>query len=127
MMTKTSVMLAFGAALLLSGSQAASGAARRALSRYCAVDLNSLCAGITPGEGRTRACIESHMSELSVGCSARLSRAAWVANECHADIQQFCPHAVYGSIASCMKPHRGEVSDACKNALAYIASPANDR
>ena len=127
MMTKTSVMLALGAALMLGCSTAAVSAARHALSRFCAIDLKSLCAGTTPGEGRIRACIESHMSELSVGCSARLSRAAWVANECHADIQHFCPHAVYGSIASCMKPHLGEVSNACKSALAYIASPANDR
>src|SRR5271165_3674059 len=126
-MTKWSVMFPLGAALLLSGSMAAVGAAPHAMSRFCAIDLKSLCAGIMPGEGRIRACIESHISELSVGCSARLSRAAWVANECHADIQLFCPHAMYGSIASCMKPHLGEVSDPCKGALAFIASPGGDR
>ena len=126
-MTKGPLMFALGATLLLSGSTAAFGAAPHALSRFCAVDLKSLCAGVAPGEGRIRACLESHISELSVGCSARLSRAAWVAKECHADIQQFCPHAVYGSIASCMRPHLGEVSVPCKGALAYIASPASDR
>jgi hypothetical protein len=83
--------------------------------------------GHSARRGRIRACIESHISELSVGCSARLSRAAWVANECHADIQHFCPDATYGSIASCMKPHLGEVSDRCKGALAFIASPGSDR
>jgi Cysteine rich repeat len=126
-MTMRSSMFALGASLLLSGSTAAISATPHTLSRYCAVDLKSLCAGITPGEGRIHACLQSHISELSVGCSARLSRAAWVAKECHADIQQFCPHAVYGSIASCMKPHLGEVSDPCKGALAFIASPASDR
>jgi hypothetical protein len=85
-MTKRSLMFALGATLLLSGSTAAVSATPHTLSRYCAVDLNSLCAGIKPGEGRIHA--------LSVGCSARLSRAAWVAKECHADIQHFCPHAV---------------------------------
>jgi hypothetical protein len=125
-MERSSIVLALGATLLLSGSAAAIAAPPHTLSRYCAVDLKSLCAGIAPGEGRIRDCIQAHISELSVGCSARLSRAAWVAKECHADIQQFCPHAVYGSIASCMKPHLGEVSDACKGALAFIASPAND-
>ena len=124
-MTKSSLMLALCATVLLSGS--AVSATRHSLSRYCAVDLKSLCAGIKPGEGRIHACIESHMSELSVGCSARLSRAAWVAKECHADIQQFCPHAVYGNIASCIRPHLGEVSEPCKGALAYIASPASGR
>ncbi len=126
-MTKWSVMFALGAALLLSGSIAAVGAAPHAMSRFCAVDLKSLCAGVKPGEGRIRACIESHISGLSVGCSARLSRAAWVAKECHADIQHFCPDAIYGSIASCMKPHLGGVSDGCKGALAFIASPGSDR
>ncbi len=126
-MTKRSLIFALGAMLLLSGSTAALSAAHTNLSRYCAVDLKSLCAGITPGEGRIHACLQSHIGELSVACSARLSRAAWVARECHADIQQFCPHAVYGSIASCMKPHLGEVSDPCKGALASIASPASDR
>jgi hypothetical protein len=125
-MSKTTLPLALGAALLLSGPTAAISATRHTLSRYCAVDLKSLCAGIAPGEGRIRACLEAHIGELSVGCSARLSRAAWVANECHADIQHFCPGAVYGSIASCMKPHLGEVSETCKSALAYVASPAND-
>ena len=126
-MTIRSSMFALGASLLLSGSTAAISATPHTLSRYCAVDLKSLCAGITPGEGRIHACLQSHISELSVGCSVRLSRAAWVAKECHADIQQFCPHAVYGSISSCMKPHLGEVSDPCKGALAFIASRASDR
>ena len=84
-------MFALGATLLLSGSTAAVSATPHTLSRYCAVDLQSLCAGIKPGEGRIHACLQSHISELSVGCSARLSRAAWVAKECHADIQRFLP------------------------------------
>ena len=120
-------MFALGATLLVSGSTAAVSATPHTLSRYCAADLKSLCAGIKPGAGRIHACLQSHISELSVGCSARLSRAAWVAKECHADIQQFCPHAVYGNIASCMEPHLGEVSDPCKGALAFVASPASDR
>ena len=70
--------VALGAALLLT----ASTASVRAEDRDCTVDLKSMCAGITPGEGHIRACIEAHMSELSVGCSSRLSKAAWVFSEC---------------------------------------------
>ena len=113
-MTKITLMIALGTTLLLSGSTAAISATPHTLSRYCTVDLKSLCAGITPGEGHIRACIQSHISELSVGCSARLSRAAWVATECNGDIQHFCPHATYGNIAGCMRPHLGEVSDHAK-------------
>ncbi len=115
--------VALGAAMLLTAPTASIQAAER----LCAVDLKSLCAGITPGEGRIHACIQAHISELSVGCSDRLAKAAWAAKECHADIEQFCPHAKYGGIAHCMKPHLGEVSDQCKGALAFLASPASDR
>ena len=79
--------LALGAALLLM----ASTASVRAEDRDCTVDLKSMCAGIAPGEGHIRACIQAHMSQLSVGCSSRLSKAAWVFGECKGDIQQSVP------------------------------------
>ena len=66
--------LALGAALLVT----ASTASVRAEDRDCTVDLKALCAGVAPGEGRIQACIQAHISELSVGCSSRLSKAAWV-------------------------------------------------
>ena len=59
-------MFALGTTLLLSGSTAAVSATPHTLSRYCAVDLKSLCAGIKPGEGRIHARLQSHISELSV-------------------------------------------------------------
>src|SRR5579871_1761047 len=114
--------LALCAALMLTASMAPV----RAEDRDCTVDLKSLCAGVTPGEGAVRACIQAHIGELSVGCSSRLSKAAWVLSECHADVQHFCPDAKYGGIADCMKPHLGEVSDQCRGAIAFIASPAGD-
>ena len=113
---------ALGAALLLT----ASTASVRAEDRDCTVDLKSLCAGVTPGEGRIQACIQAHISELSVGCSSRLSKAAWVFSECRADINHFCPDAHYGTISDCMRPHLGEVSDQCRGAIAFIASSAED-
>jgi hypothetical protein len=79
--------VALGAALFLT----ASAASVQAEDRDCTVDLKSLCAGVAPGEGHVQACIQSHISELSVGCSSGLSKAAWIATECHADIQHFCP------------------------------------
>jgi len=114
--------VALSAAMVL----AASTASVQAEDRDCTVDLKSMCAGIAPGEGHIRACIQAHMSELSVGCSSRLSKAAWVFSECKADIQQFCPQATYGNIANCMRPHLGETSDQCRGAMAFIASPAGD-
>ena len=62
---------ALGAALFLSGSNVAVNAMGGCHPRRtCAVDLNSLCTGITPGEGRIPACLMSHMANLSTTCSA---------------------------------------------------------
>ena len=118
------------AVLFLVGSAVtamARGGGGGAPPQTCAVDLKSLCAGITPGEGRVRACIISHMSQLSTACSTKLSRAAYVAKECETDVKQFCGKVKSGGnrIASCMRPHLGGVSRSCKGALAFIAAPGN--
>jgi hypothetical protein len=115
--------VALSAALVLS----ASTAPVQAEERDCAVDIKSLCAGIAPGGGHVLACLQSHISQLSVGCSSILSKAAWTAKECAPDIQHFCPEAKVGTIADCMRPHLGEASAQCRSALAFIASPASDR
>ena len=123
--------VAFGAALLLSASTVAvnaMGGGSCHLRKTCAVDLNSLCAGVRPGEGRIPACLRAHMANLSTTCSAELSRKVYVATRCEADVKRFCGNAISGgdSIASCMQTHLGQVSNSCKSALAYIdALPSN--
>ena len=127
-MKTSSLLIALGAALLLTGSWGARAQEGLFTSeRDCAVDVGSLCAGVKPGEGRVLACLQSHVGELSVGCSTVLSKAIWTAQQCAADIKHFCPNATFGTVSSCMKPHLGEVSGTCKAALAFMASPAADR
>ena len=53
-------------------------------------------------------------------------RRIWSSQQCKGDIQHFCPHATYGNISDCMRPHLGEASDQCRGAIAFIASPAGD-
>ena len=129
-MKTASCAIAISAALLLVGSVASvqargGGGAPR---QTCAVDLKALCAGITPGNGRIRACMMSHMGDLSAACSAKLSRASYVAKECESDVKQFCGSVKsgHGRIAACMKPHLREVSKPCKGALAFIAAPGRN-
>ena len=127
-MTKSLFAMAFGAGLLLTGSFGASAQEGLFTSeRDCAADVQSLCAGVRPGGGRVLACLQSHVGNLSVGCSTILSKAVWTAQQCSGDIHQFCPSATFGSVSDCMKPHLGEVSGTCKSALAFMASPAADR
>jgi hypothetical protein len=56
-----------------------------------------------------------------------LSKAYWTAKECAVDIREFCPHATFGNISNCLRPHLGEASESCKAALAFMASPAASR
>jgi hypothetical protein len=127
-MKTTFYAVALGAALLLTGSVGASAQEGLFTSeRDCTTDVQSLCAGVKPGGGRVLACLQSHVSDLSVGCSTILSKAIWVARECAGDIHQFCPTATFGNVSDCMRPHLGEASATCKSALAFMASPAADR
>jgi hypothetical protein len=119
---------AVGATLLLAGSWRIS--AQDALftsERDCTADVWSLCARVMPGGGRVLGCLHSHLSELSVGCSTILSKASWTAQECAIDIREFCPHATFGNISDCLKPHLDEASSTCKSALTFMASPAAGR
>jgi hypothetical protein len=122
--------VALGAALLLSASTVAvnaMGGGSCHLRKTCAVDLDSLCAGVTPGEGRIPACLRAHMANLSTTCSAELSRKVYVATACEAEVKHFCGNAISGDhIASCVQTHLGEVSGSCKSALAYIDAPSNN-
>ena len=123
--------VALRAVLLLSASTVAvnaMGGGSCHLRKTCAVDLDSLCAGVRPGEGRIPACLRAHMANLSSSCSAKLSREVYVATTCEAEVKRFCGNAISGvnSIASCMQTHLGQVSNSCKSALAYIdALPSN--
>jgi hypothetical protein len=128
MMRTAVTTVALGAALLLTGSWGARAQEGLFTSeRDCTTDVQSLCANVKPGGGRVLACLQSHVGDLSVGCSTILSKAIWTAQQCAGDIHQFCPTATFGSVGDCMKPHLGEVSGTCKAAMAFMASPAADR
>ncbi len=123
-MKTASIAVALGAALLLSASTVTVNAMGGSchLRKTCAVDLDALCAGVTPGEGRARACLTAHMANMSTFCSAKLSREIYLATECEADVKHFCGNVISGGdrIASCVQTHFGEVSGSCRSALASI-------
>ena|ERR1700745_881387 len=94
-------------------------AQQTAIANACAADIKSLCAGVTPGEGRLEACIKTHSGEASDGCRAALLKDAAIRNACAADIKQNCAGIPLGSgrLGACMKAHFANLSDACKKAL----------
>jgi hypothetical protein len=124
----TSWAVALGATLLLPGSwRVAAQDALFTSERDCTADVLSLCERVMPGSGRVLGCLHMHVRELSVGCSTILSKASWTAKECADDIREFCPHAPFGNVSSCLQAHLGEASASCRSALAFMASPAASR
>ncbi len=106
------------AALLLSGSAAV------AEEKPCATDIKTLCAGVQPGEGRIKACIKSHLTELSQTCEDRVLTVAVTGKVCKSDLSNLCASAVAGTggVRACVKAHMAEVSDACKDAISRTAA-----
>jgi hypothetical protein len=105
-------------ALLLS----ASGAAAQQ-GDPCGGDIKTLCASVKPGDGRIKACIKSHLGELSPTCQDRLLTVAVTAKTCKADVAKLCSGIAPGTggIRTCIKSHVAELSDPCKDAMSRVA------
>src|SRR6476660_10292696 len=108
------------AALLLSGS----GAVAQQAGKPCAGDIKTLCAGIQPGEGRIKACIKSHLTNLSPTCEDRLLTVAVSGKVCKSDVTKLCAGIVPGTggIRACIKSHMAQVSDPCRDAMSQAAA-----
>ena len=106
--------------LLLLGSVAVAQLA----PKPCAGDIKTLCAGIQPGEGRIKACIKSHLTELSPTCDDRVLTVAVAGKVCRTDVTNLCGGVVPGTggIRACIKSHMAAVSDPCKDAMSRAAA-----
>ena len=90
----------------------------------CREDIQKFCAGVQPGGGRYRDCLEQHAAQLSPACQKHLSEvkgkvAAW-RQACQPDVQKFCTGVTpgRGNIARCLRQHHDDLSQACKDQLA---------
>jgi hypothetical protein len=106
--------------LLLSGPVATAQQA----DKPCAGDIKTLCAGVQPGEGRIKACIKSHLTDLSPTCADRVLTVAVTGKVCKTDVAKLCAGIVPGTggIRACVKSHMAEVSDPCRNAMSQVAA-----
>ena len=102
-------------ALLLPGSVAVA----QQTGKPCASDIKTFCAGVQPGEGRIKACIKSHLTELSPTCQDSVLTVAVTGKVCKSDIAKLCAGIVPGTggIRACIKSHMPEVSDPCRDAM----------
>ena len=98
----------------------ANGMAQQAAVRQaCAAEIQQHCAGLQPGEGRIRACVEEHFAEFSEPCRQALLNSVAVVKACKTDVQRTCPGVQPGGgrIQACMKDHFTEYSEPCKQAI----------
>ena len=110
----------FLAAMLLLPSSIASSAE---LTGACLKDAKAQCPGVTPGGGKIRDCLKTHIQDLSDDCKAVLVKAV-NAKACADDAKKYCAdtQAGGGALEACMKSHVADVSDACKVAMANAAA-----
>jgi hypothetical protein len=119
-MAATRSWLLISTALWLSGSVAMA----QQPDKPCAGDIKKLCAGIQPGEGRVKACIKSHLTDLSQTCEDSVLTVAVTGKVCKADLANLCAGVVPGTgrVRACIKSHMAEVSDVCKDAMSRAAA-----
>ena len=104
-------IFAIGAILLLSTTSTMA-----AVPKECAADVKAQCGGVQPGAGRIRACINSHLKDLTPTCQTILVRAAAIGKACRGDVRKICAGVKPGGgrIEACIRPHLTELSASCQ-------------
>lgn len=100
-------------------------AQQRGTAGACAADIKEKCAGVEPGDGRIKACVKEHFTELSEPCQERLARVAAIGKACAADVKQSCANVKprrRSRIQGCIKGVLGDLSEPCKDALAQAVA-----
>ena len=80
MLKRFALTLAIAAGLSATAAMAQDA---RTIARACAGDIERLCAGVPPGEGRIKACMKAHITELSAPCFDTLLQAVSSEKEPH--------------------------------------------
>jgi hypothetical protein len=57
------------------GAQQPPAPSRMQIAEACAADIDRLCPGVPPGQGRIKACMKAHVSQLSAPCFDTLMAA----------------------------------------------------
>lgn len=110
------IIFAIGATVLLSTTCAM--AQQGQIARECAVDIRAACGDVAPGG--IRACLNSHLADLTRPCQAVLLGAAALANECRGDVSSLCAGVEPGGgrIEACLQSNFTKLSPPCVDVMA---------
>ncbi len=84
----------------------------------CAKDRETLCAGVSHGDGRMMKCMKENEAKLSPEC-----KASWAKNmenmkelkaACHDDAETLCAGKTHRDLAKCMRQNKEKLSEGCK-------------
>jgi len=125
--------------LLSAGYAAAADDLIDSVRKGCEKELETFCADVTPGKGRLLACFYAHSDKLSGSCEYALYDAAaqlerfisaltYVANECDADLEEYCAGVAVGEgrVARCLIDNRSSLSERCTRAIDLTGLKATD-
>ena len=107
---------AISAVALLSTTYAM--AQQGAVISECAADIRAACGDVAPGG--IRACLNSHLADLTRPCQAVLVGAAAIASECRGDVSSLCAGVEPGGgrIEACLQTNLTKLSAPCIDVMA---------
>ena len=76
MRTGLGLLVAFMLVTTVVEAQQPPAPSRLQIAEACASDIDRLCAGVPPGDGRIKACMKAQFSQLSASCFDTLMAAA---------------------------------------------------
>ena len=90
----------------------------------CAADVQKLCSGLEPGDGRIAKCLHQNEAQLSDGCKSALGAMKTGFMACRADARRLCADAGRDRAArlACLKDHQSELSPDCASMIASLPS-----
>jgi hypothetical protein len=110
------------------GIFAQGGSGQSRMLEACGEDQKKVCPKVEAGGGRIRKCLKEHLSELSPKCKEFIEQSAQGARRrgggfrvaCQDDLGKHCKGTEPGGgrLVECLKKHEGELSKACREAIA---------
>jgi hypothetical protein len=89
----------------------------------CRADVEKLCKGVEPGQGRIAQCLKDKEAQVSPGCKQHLTQMREHMQElseaCKGDVDQYCKDVKpgQGRVAKCLKQNEAKLSTACKEQM----------
>ena len=99
----------------------------------CALEIHDYCEWITPGRGRTAACLYAHNNKLSQQCAISLrvglvqfrmilAAVEHVKTQCQGDLEKFCDGVEVGGgrVYRCLSDNKGKLNKSCSAAFTQV-------